>query len=583
VSIATDYIVRTKYVVEGNAPEKLRDVEKAASGAGRGVKTLREQFGGLGSLMLGGGLALGAKKFFFDFNNDLEQSRIRMAGMFQLNTGGQFNENMAKSVDLVGRLQERAKSSVGETSDFVGMAANILQPLTKAKATMQEIEDITAGATVAAKSFGYQAEVAALDIQQVLMGTAGTRERFARALIEPMGYTMKQLNAMTETKRLGILKRAFTSPAILSMAKAQGQSFEGQWSTLMDSVKMGLGKVGLPLFKAITAEVSKWNDWISSHPGKIQAFADRVSGLLMEGFHAVKDALMWVDKNRETLMALAKAALIMKGASIVGSLAASPFMALNSLSGSLTTAGDSAKGFGGAMSSVAGRLSQFANIAGLTYAGASFVAGAALRGRDRELAARANIGADVDYAFGRGTGQFRAPGEKGLHSRVEDALASGLLQRKSGGGFGVNQLKLAQGVGRQGEYVAGRNNALLAGAVSMGGKVDLYVKSNRELIAEMELLRMAQQDAANRMLDGIRRPAYDLIAAAVAAQTIAVTEGLTGFQRPGAKTPGTTINVSKVEVAAKDPARWIQELDRETKKRARVPRRPRSALRGEGV
>lgn len=51
---------------------------------------------------------------------------------------------------------------------------------------MAELRDITAGATVAAKAFGIEAEVAALDIEQALAGNLTKEERFSRALREPM-------------------------------------------------------------------------------------------------------------------------------------------------------------------------------------------------------------------------------------------------------------------------------------------------------------------------------------------------------------------------------------------------------------
>lgn len=577
MSISTDYIVRAKYLVEGNAPEKLRGVEAGADRAGRSVDTLGGKLRAAMGLLAGGGaVAFGAKKFFIDFNDNLEQSQLRMAGLFNLNEGGTFNTNMTKAVDLVGRLQQRAKSSVGETSDFVSMAANILGPLTQAKAKMQEIEDVTAGATVAARSFGIQAEMAALDIEQALRGQLQSKDRFAKSLLEPMGFTAKSFNALSPEKRLSSLVQAFRQPALASLAKAQATSFAGQLSTLTDNLKMGLGKIGLPLFKEISAQLGKWNAWIDANPSRITAFAQSASKALVDGFNAVKEGLQWVERNKDTLLSLAKAAIVVKGASFVGAVAASPFNALNSFAGAMSGAGGAAKGFSGAMTSAAGRMTQLANIMGATYAAASLAADYVLRKQDREIAEQADVGADVNNAFTRGRGAGRALGPAGLHERVRQAMASGLLKVGAGGRLSVDQGKLAIGAGRRGDFEAAQK--------SMFG-TSLYAKSIKELIAEMELLRMAQFDLRQSQMLVVQRGTWGLIAATMAEQTRKMTEDLIGYQRAGKKPPGNTnIGTLKVEVSAKDPERWISEaLEAVGKKTARVPRRARGALRGEGV
>jgi hypothetical protein len=576
MSIATDYIVRAKFEVDGQPEQKLKGVASAADGAGARVDSLGSKLKGLVGVIGGGALAVGAKKLFVDFNSNLEQAQLRMAGLFQLNTGGSFNANLAKSVDLVGKLQQRAKSSVGETSDFVQMAADLVGPLTGAKASMKDIEDITAGATVAARSFGIEAGMASLDLQQALMGQLAGKDRFARALLEPMGYSTKSFNALSSAKRMEELARAFRQPALRALGEAQGKSFEGQLSTLTDNLKMGLGKVGLPLFQAVTAELVKWNAWIDANPGKISAFAEKASRALVDGFKAVKEGLIWVDRNRDILMTIAKAALVMKGASMIGSLVASPFQALASLGTSLSSAGKSAGGFVGAMNGATSQIGRISTLLGLVGAGASAAAGFVLDAKERQIGRQADTGATVDFFAAVAQGKARMPTGPALHSRIEDALASGVLTRDQNGRFGINAMKFLTG-----QEVSGVFGQRARSAEAQG--IDrLKATGELALAAKMNLLAAATQDAARAYTVGWQMAQVRVFGGLVdaATQTLTATER----NRVSKRASDVKIGTVKVEVAAKDPERWISELlDEVGKKAARVPRRARGALRGEGA
>ena len=119
-----------------------------------------------------------------------------MRGLLQMNMGGTWARNQKRANFLVQRFQKDAKASVGTTQDFVAMGGMLTGPLSRAGASIEDIANVTKGAVIASRAFGVEAEVAARDIEQALAGTLSQKDRFARALLEPMGLTTKKWNEM---------------------------------------------------------------------------------------------------------------------------------------------------------------------------------------------------------------------------------------------------------------------------------------------------------------------------------------------------------------------------------------------------
>jgi hypothetical protein len=550
----------------GDVDKVGRAADRAARSGGQLKSMLLGTFGaagGIGAVML-------AKKSLIDFNANLEGSKQTMAGLLMMNKGGTFETQFAVADGFVERMLIRAKETSATMSELSAMGRDVTAAVSAAGGSMLSLENITVGATVAAKALGREQGDAAREIGQMIGGRVESVDTFGRQLLRSVGFAdYQKFNKLKESERLKLTEKALDQPALRAMAKAQSESFAGVTSTLEDNLQIALGKVGLPLMKEITAEVKQWNAWIDAHPEKIAALVKDVGKGLVDGFRAVKDAVMWISDNREVLMSLAKAALVMKGGSLVGDVLGGPFRALAGLRDSMSAAGGAANGFSGAMTSAAGRLAQIGNIVG---AGASMAADFILRERDKAIGRQVSADSTVDFAAGVGTGRYAMPGARGLSSRIDDALASGVL--KSGpGGFSVDRKRLAEGAGRGGEFMMSQH--------PLFGPGSPYVQSAKELKAEMQLLRLAQMDVAHRFQVGWQMAQTRMFEGLVQAATLTLTA--TERNRPKARDPGTTIKIAKVEVAAKDPDRWIQQLETETMKRARVPRRAKAALRGGGA
>lgn len=590
MSIATEYVVRTRYEVDPKSAEAaLARVQKSADAAGKSVNGLKAMVVGAVGAVAGFGLIGKLGSAFVGFNSNVEQAKIQMAGLFELNKGGAWNANMALSSNLVDRLAIRMKDAVGTTSDAVSMAGMLVQPLSAANASMKQIEDSTVGAVVASKAFGIEAGQAALDLQQALNGTLGNKDRFAAAILGPMGFTPEKFNKLTAGKRLETVTKALNSRAIQEMAKAQGESFSGVMSTMEDNIEQTLGKVGKPLFVAITNEVKQWSAWFDKNPEKVKEIAESVSKALVSAFSAVKAGMEWVYANRDTLMMLAKVALLAKVGGAIGST-------IGGIAGKLGGVGDSPllKTFA-ELSMKVGENGQKVSSA---FQGIAAAAGPLLMAlglgmgigdaivdsiHRRRAADRANTGAYGPLA------QAASEVAAGKHTTQQaldltrHAFKMGLLNT-NGGRLGVDQSKLAAAYGRADEYRA-HDNPLIKGPASgpFMSYFDIkYTKSIDEAAAETRMLRLATESLGASFRDAAAMQ-YAIGAMAIIAKTDAIVQKAIASAKPNLKPGNTIINNLTVEMSAKDPDRWIEGFNRTVARVARVRTRARAAMRGGGT
>lgn len=321
------------------------------------------QFVGRGIKAAGGAL--------IGFNSSLEQSRITMAGMLRLNmqvekvvTDAAGKETVVKAAlpfvtamemakDAVSTYQQMAKKSVGTTKDFVDMATMITRPVVAAGLGMADLADFTKGAVIGARAFGIESGMAARDIEAALMGQLRSVDRFSRALLEPLGFAgeagRRAFNKMGAAARAETLKTALTQPAVAEMASAQEQSFAGVVSTFQDSLQIAIGKVGLPLFQQITAEVKSWNAWIETNSATLESMGAKLGGALAHGFGIVKDAVGFLVEHRKVFFALAKVFLAVKAGQVGVGLA-------KGIGGAAKKVGDFVKSLGGAKKGLMGLI-----------------------------------------------------------------------------------------------------------------------------------------------------------------------------------------------------------------------------------
>lgn len=324
----TTYKVLTVYDIQDKTSRALGDIEKSANRAAKATESLGTVLKGVGGAFLGGRIFGAAKSALIDYNKSLEDSKVTIAGMLSMFTGAPIEKSFDSAGKSVERFQEMAKKSSLTTRELVQTSAGLVRPLVQVGVGMKDIEELSFGVANAAKAMGMDGGVVARDIEQATTSKVGMMDRFARNILaqKEIGYTdYHKFNALSMEKRVEVLKKALTTKAIRDMAQKQGEdTFSGVTSTLQDNFEILLGKVGLPLFKAITAEVKGWNAWLDKNQRKIDEFAKSAASTLISGFRMVKDAFVFVYNHADTLIAIAKAyAAIKIGQMIGGGLAGS--------------------------------------------------------------------------------------------------------------------------------------------------------------------------------------------------------------------------------------------------------------------
>lgn len=628
----TTYRVETVYAIDDRASAALGGIGGAADRAGRSTSALTGTLSRLAGVAAGGFGLQKAGQSLIGFNANLEQSRITIAGLLQLNKPGEaWADNMGRAERLTERFQVRMKAAVGTTQDAVNMAGMIVNPVMAAGASMKQLEDMTIGAVVAAKSLGIQSEVAALDIQQAIAGTLTSRERFARSLLEPMGFTTDKFNALGAAKRMEVLSKALSSDAIKSMSKAQEQSFDGSWSTFVDNLQQGVGKVGLPLFKALTAEVRSWNAWIDANQDKVAAFAKTLSDGLVTGFRMVKDAVGFLVDHRETLLSIGKvwaaAKIAGAGADLLGGLGGirdKLFAKVGGTgrdgSGRFTAGGVGAAGALGPVAAAGmagwelGRVLDEQTGAGRALVNAwDRLTGSTMEAvfEAEERSARLNaaneelqrqIRAAAARFAGKG-GALETGTSAGLAGSAQARLNRADQLADLGRGMSDFNAQLAAAGPRSQNWRGGSNFYLAAGlpdilsgierarGMELQGRHGTATKMTDELVGKLLADMNAKQKAlidigagTNRiMLETNRRLAagLDPLSADEARKMLLESVDKDAFKAASKRPANINIGTLKVEVSAKDPDRWIHEAVQKGIRRARrAPLRPPTALDG---
>ncbi len=283
------------------------NVDKGAWGKGnKAIDGMKSALGGLALYF--GGKFLG--KSLLGFNSTVEDTKNQIAGMLALSKKTNLSDEAANAEMLYANLQKRAASLPGTTAEYAQMLGMLTQPVTAAGLGLQELEDLTVNAVVAAKGLGVNWEVAARDIDQALRGQFKSVDQLTGKLLSSMGYAGEagraKFNALSAKQRASVVKAALTQKQIAQLAEAQGKTFSGRLSTLQDAAQQFLGKVGKALFGALGSTIDRVTTWIAENQQAIEDVANTIGTVLAAAFAAVSEAIGFFIEHSD----LAKAILI---------------------------------------------------------------------------------------------------------------------------------------------------------------------------------------------------------------------------------------------------------------------------------
>ena len=366
MSATTTYDVNLRYLLEDRASGGAKGLDRNLRDAAQSSNMLSSGLARAGTAIAGLFGLREAKKAIIDFNSNMEQSKMAIAGLTGMNMGGEWTDNLERAGQLVKDLKADAAVSLGTTEDMVNMAKMLAQPIGAAQLGMKGLREFSRDTVVAAASMGIATDVAARDIDQALRGQFHSVDQFTGKLLgtKDMGYAGEEgrsrFNALTMAKRAAELRRAFDSPALQAMKKAQGDSFEGATSTLKSNLQDAIGDVGLPLFKQLTAEVKQWNAWIAANGEAIANFGHALSKNLTSAFQYLKSVATFYVQNKDTLISIAKIWAAFKLTSMGAGAIQGAFGSLSALGGQFTSLSGGMTGFLGKLGSATSALAALA-------------------------------------------------------------------------------------------------------------------------------------------------------------------------------------------------------------------------------
>lgn len=554
----TTYDVLLRYRMQDQAGRGVEKLGRQAEAATKSFNGMSLGLGKIAAVAAGAFSVRAATQAFIGYNDQIDQAKITIAGLLQGFQGGTFNDQMRSATSLVDELQQKAKTSTSTTEELVGFLSDTISPLSAAGMKASEMAEFTAQAMVAAKALRAEG-TAALDIQQALNSQVGIRDKFAKQILEMQGWEIDNFNKLNRAERLRVLQTALRADAIKEMAKAQENTFGGVFSTLKDNLQILLAKVGMPLFKAITAEIKKWNEWIERNQVTIENWVTEFGQTVKTGFEYAKSVVGWIVEHKDLLMALAKAWLVSKAVSGLGGPVIEAMGIFKSLKdGSITAAG---------------KLDLFSTAVGAAvFALQSFI-------DHMEKRQEENIQKEVDFNSMRNLLYRAASGDAGA--------ARSLLNSKSGtlAGMGLTDaegnFKGKKDFG-SGSFAAGAlydaiaKNMDFAGIDTTGDVMGEAARMQAALEKAMEVNRIAEEAIRRRDFYQVQIPAF-----AAAAKGL-FEEHVLGKREDelnaGNKT-NVKLTINRIEAKSDDPDRFVFALETALEDMARNPSQAADTLR----
>lgn len=572
MSTSTIYDVRVRYKMDRSAKTDMGGLANEADRAARSTGLLGRALG-----LIGAGVALRAgKSALIDFNAKVEQQTLSLATIIQMNLGGSFDRASERAFAMHTVYQDMAKKSVGTTQDFIEMNNQIAASVFRAGLGVKELQGLTRGGVIAATVLGERADIAALDIKQMLSGDVTTRDRVAQQLLASQGLSHTKFNAMDQAKRNQVIVKALNQPAIQNAAKAMESSFSGVTSTLMDNIQILAGKVGLPLFKAITDEVKQWNAWIEKNPQKIAEFAKKFSAGLMEGLRVAKSVVKALVDNKDLILAFAA----MKGLGLAGGFLGGLKGDMFAFSTALKEGETKIGGFASALGRAAGAL-------GLVYLAAQAFANWV----DQRQTARIDRTTGFEFsreATRRMEAAETAKGALGLLDRV--GINTGTLRKRIDGAGGFDATTLinkARDLGALDKSGTKFDAAKARAGLEQGGQMmaDADVKNIQGMIDRRDGNWQKLQTAIDRHNEAVRMLAgMEMAVSSRLLKGFGVAEVLKDAvkEKEESKPPkvagGMTVNIR--QVVSDDPDRFVVGLRRLTRRALRSPTSAATAVSG---
>jgi len=320
----TTYLVNVKYAIDSRAGQAgVKGLNENVKDLARNSELAKGAFIALGmqAIELGKRGFDVLKKNLIDFNANVQSAKIGLSAMIQGNLGGSWDKATESAAGLYDEFQKFSTQTPVTTSEIMTFGKAVAVATFQAGGSIKDLTTITEKGVIAAKAFGYESAYSSLEISEMLSGNVSQRMMFAKQLLGMAHTNEEEFRKLNAEQRKTLVMKTLDSEAMHNAQAAFTDSWAGVTSTLEDKIQIALGKVGLPLFKAITAEVAKWNAWLDKNAVTVEKIGRDLGEGLAHGFGVVKDAIGFLVEHREALMTMGKIWLAVKiGGALGGGL-----------------------------------------------------------------------------------------------------------------------------------------------------------------------------------------------------------------------------------------------------------------------
>lgn len=346
----TKYKVTTEYHTTDHSSEVLERIEKHAEEAAESVEKLKEGLKIAAEAIGLKELVAKTAETFIGFNSAVEATKIKLTTLIGANFHASWKRATDEANEMYEQFEKFAEIAPVSAQEMSAFGQTVTGAVLSAGGGMKDLIKITEQGSIATKALGGSAE----ELNRLLMGQVSNRSIWGKMMLGTMGTDSAHWRLMTSKQRLQKTEGALNSDTMKEATGAMRESFGGAVAMFKDKIEVALGKVGLPLFKEVTKEVSSWNKWIEGNPEKIQAITSTLTSgikeamsmlrdvgsflypLIRESMSVVSDVMHFVSEHRDVIEGVIKGLLIYKGIGMAGGIAGGIGGGINGIFGSLT-------------------------------------------------------------------------------------------------------------------------------------------------------------------------------------------------------------------------------------------------------
>ena len=236
-----------------------------------------------------GAAGIGAITFgVMGLNNQLEKSQIALGAIFQAQgVSPTLNAGLQLAGGTIEKMRADAAKLPGEFTDLLNIFTTASVPALRSGAGVQQFADLSARAMAAGAVASMPLDQVAREFAMLLEGRSGVHNVFGMRLLGLAGDAAEEFNKKTAPERFATISKELNKYG--DALEAFGGSFEGKWTTAIDSAK-NLIRIGTaPLFEKGKDALGSINEWLTS-PAALRR-AENLGRTLADGFEWAKAKL----------------------------------------------------------------------------------------------------------------------------------------------------------------------------------------------------------------------------------------------------------------------------------------------------